>query len=240
MSQAWFLYIDNVVSGPFNTDQVKSKIREENLKAKCFIWWKGQREWIPVSTWEKDLDAILEASATAKKKPIWYVDVGGTKPAGPLTQNEMIEMIKSAREIDRIRLWAIGMKQWQSIFELHDVMEMVGISRRETARAPLMGSVAINRTGEDPKGFVVKAASISVAGLGVAEAFDLRRGDQVSLLVKSSDLKGQIHVRGEVVYVTPTGYAGIRFHQIHPESQSIIHDYVKRFTVESEKNKSAA
>lgn len=240
MSHAWFLYIDNVVSGPFSTDQVKSKIQEDDLKAKCFIWWKGQREWIPVSTWEKDLDAILEATANANKKPIWYVDIGGTKPAGPLTQNEMVEMIKSAREIDRIRLWSVGMKQWQSLFELHDIMEMVGISRRETPRAPLMGTVAINRIGPEPKGLVVRAASISVAGIGVADASELRRGDEVALLVKSPDLKSSIHVRGEVVYVTPNGYAGVRFHQIHPEAKSIIHDYVKRFTIEGEKNKSAA
>ena len=240
MAHAWFLYIDNVVSGPFDTDQVKSKIRELDLKAKCFIWWKGQREWIPVSAWERDLESILKAATTPDKKPIWYVDMGGAKPAGPLTQQEMIDVIKSARELERVRLWAIGMKQWQSIFELHDVLERVGISRREVPRAPLMGTVAVNRISEPPKGFLVKAASISVAGMGIAEASDLRRGDEVSLLIKSHDLKSQIHVRGEVVYVTPSGHAGIRFHKIQPEAQSIIHDYVKRFMFEADQNKSVA
>jgi len=92
-----------------------------------------------------------------------------------------------------------------------------------------MGSVAVSRGNEDPKGFVIKAASISVAGLGLGGAHALRRGDEISLLIRSGDLPSNIHARGEVVYVTDAGYAGVRFTLINSENQSLIHDYVKRF-----------
>lgn len=240
MAQAWFLYIDNVVTGPFSTDQVKSKIREEELKAKCFIWWKGQREWVSFASWERDLESILEASSSMDKRPIWYVDTGASSPAGPLTQNEMIDILRATHDLDQVRLWAVGMKKWQRVFELHDVLEILGISRRETDRAPLMGSVAIKRSNDDPRGFVVRAASISVTGMGLAEAGDLRRGDQLSLLIKSHDLPEAIHVHGEVVYVTPTGYAGVRFHKAPSEVVSMLYDYIKRFMTHTSEKKSAA
>ena len=239
MSHAWFLYIDNVVTGPFSTEQVQSKIGDEQVKAKCFVWWKGQREWIPVSAWERDLNSILESASSQAQKAVWYIDVG-TAPIGPLTQNELISNLKSLTELGQARLWAVGMKHWKSVYELHDVMELLGISRREHDRAPLMGSVAVTRSNEDPKGFVVRAASISVAGMGLAGAADIRRGDQLALLIKSPDLPGNVHVRGEVVYVTDTGYAGVRFMKVHPETHSIIHDYVKRFVLDANKESAAS
>lgn len=124
------------------------------------------------------------------------------------------------------------MKAWKSLYEVNEVMELLGISRREHLRAPLMGTVAVTRSNEDPRGFVAKAASVSVAGIGLSEAFDLRRGDEISILIKSNDIPGNLHIRGEVAYATDEGQAGIRFLTIHPEMHALIHDYVKRFNVE--------
>jgi hypothetical protein len=229
MAQAWFLYTDDIVSGPFSTEEVQTKLGTGQLTTKSFIWWKGQREWISLSMWQDQLSQILEAGVTQTQKAVWYADLG-TTPIGPLTQAELIQTLKPYTDLGRVRLWAVGMEKWMSLFEVHDVMELLGISRREFERAPLMGTVAITRGNEDPKGFVVKAGSISVAGMGVANAHDLRRGDDIALLIKSKDLPNVLHVRGEVVYVTESGYAGVRFFKVHPESHSIIHDYVKRFT----------
>jgi hypothetical protein len=229
MAQAWFLYTQDVVSGPFSTEEVQTKLGTGQLTAESFIWWKGQREWISVSTWQDQLPVILESTMSQAQKAVWYADLG-TAPIGPLTQTELLQTLKPVSDLGRIRLWAVGMEKWMSLFELHNVMELLGISRREFDRAPLMGTVAITRGNEDPKGFVVKTGSISVAGMGVSGAHDLRRGDDIALLIKSKDLPSGMHLRGEVVYVTDAGYAGVRFVKIHPETRSIIYDYVKRFT----------
>ncbi len=230
MSHAWFLYSNEVVTGPFKTEDVQTRINTGALPPKSFIWWKGQREWIPIATWQEQLDSILAAATTQAQKPVWYIDAG-TSPIGPLTQDEMISNLNSINDLGRVRLWAVGMQKWVSLFELHDVMELLGISRREHERAPLMGSVAVTRSNEDPRGFVVRAASISVAGMGLSGSHDLRRGDEVALLIKSPDLPGNIHVRGEIAYTTEQGYAGVRFAKTSAETQAIILDYVKRFKV---------
>jgi hypothetical protein len=230
MKVMWFVYTNEVVSGPFETDAVRAKIHAQEIAAGSFIWWKGQREWVPVAAWESQLDQVARTSVDRAEKAVWYIDQGG-QPVGPLTENEMISQLRSMESVSRIRLWAVGMEKWTSIFELGDVMEQLGISRRENERAPIMGTVAVTRSNEDPKGFMLRAASISVGGIGLVGEHDLRHGDSISLLVKSGDIPGNMHLRGQVAYVTKAGYVGVRFDQVHPETQSLIFDYVKRFHV---------
>ncbi len=227
-----------MVKGPFSTEQIEAGLQTGDIAGSSFIWWKGQREWMPINLWKSQLPTILDAQ-NQLQKPVWYIDVGAS-PMGPLTQAELIGNLRALEELSRVRIWAVGMKKWMSIFEMHDVMELIGISRRETDRAPLMGSVALSRSNDDPKSFMLRAASISINGLGLSGAHDLRRGDEVAMLVKSTELASHLHVRGTVIYVTEAGYAGIRFTTANSETQSLIFDYVKRFNMTIEDNQSVA
>lgn len=238
MSPSWFLCSNDVVTGPFTTDQVRAQISGGNVGASCFIWWKGQREWLPLSHWESHLEQILNSSSAKPESKVWYIDLG-TNTLGPLTHSEMIENLKSQKSLATVNLWSVGMKNWAKVFELYDVMEEVGLSRRVHERAPLMGSVAITRSNSDPKGYVLKTASVSIAGLGAVGEHDLHRGDEVSVLIKSANLPGSMHLRGEVAYVQANGYVGIRFIKAQPEAQSIILDYVKRFNQEAAQSNAA-
>jgi hypothetical protein len=231
MAHAWFLYSNDVVSGPFSTETVQEKIATGVLGANPHIWWKGQREWIPVSTWIGQVDRIVQTANDRAQKPVWYVD-SGKSPTGPLTEKELIEHLKACSSLARVRLWAVGMEKWTSLFELSDVMELLGLSRRENERAPLMGTVAVSRSNDDPQGFVLRAASISAAGMGVQGRHDLRAGDSISVIVKSGEIPAPLHLRGEIAYVTSNGYAGIRFETVHPEAQSLIVEYVKKFNAD--------
>lgn len=256
MTPLWFVHANEVVVGPFNTEQIRQQMTSGGIPPDSYVWWKGQREWMPLSVWQARLPEILNAAQSRAQKPIWYIDLGNS-PLGPLTQNELIDNLKGVATLNRVKLWAIGMQKWTSLFELHDIMEVLGISRRENERAPLLGTAAISRSNDDPKGFVLKTSSISIAGMGVTGHHDLRRGDRVSVLVKSNELGGSIHLKGEVAYVTrrqDTGqnvdqnmdpdvgqsYAGIRFQQVHPEIQDLIRSYVKRFNARVEKASSGA
>jgi len=128
------------------------------------------------------------------------------------------------------------MEKWTSLFEIPEVMDALGMSRRENQRAPLLGTVAVTRSNEDPKGYVLRTASISVGGIGVNGKHDLRTGDSVSLLIKSPEIPGNMHLRGEVAYVTANGYCGIRFGQVHSEVETLILDYVKKFSADEVTN----
>jgi hypothetical protein len=239
MAHAWFIHSNDVVTGPFDTETVRTKLQTGQVPAGSFIWWKGQREWIPVSAWASQVDQIVQSASDRSLKPVWYIDAGKT-PLGPLTENELIDNLKSMTTLARVRLWAVGMEKWTSLFEIPEVMESLGLSRRENQRAPLMGTVAITRSNEDPKGYVLRTASISVGGLGVNGKHDLRSGDVVSLLVKSPEIPGNMHLRGQVAYVTGNGYCGIRSEQVHSEMQSMILDYVKKFNGDSASGAQAA
>ena len=228
MTHAWFIYSNDVTSGPFSTEDVHQKITMGLLGANAHIWWKGQREWIPVTTWLNQVDRIIQNSVDRSQKPVWYVD-SGKSPTGPLTEKELIDHLKTCSSLARVRLWAVGMEKWTSLFELAEVMELLGLSRRENERAPLMGTVAVSRSNDDPQGYVLRAASISVAGMGVQGRHDLRAGDSISVVVKSGEIPTNLHLRGEIAYVTSNGYAGIRFEKIMPEMHSMIVDYVKKF-----------
>ena len=226
-SHVWFIYSDEIVTGPFSTDQVRDKIGKGEVPANSFVWWKGQREWLPVAQWEQSLKGLLNPAET-QHKPVWYIDNGGS-PMGPLTQGEVIQNLRGLPELGRVRLWAVGMESWTSLFEFHDIMEILGISRRENDRAPLMSAVAVNRSSDDPKGYLLRAASVSIAGMGLTGDHDLRRGDEVAILIKNSEIGTNVHVRGEVAYVTERGYVGVRFHRVHPETLARINEYVTKF-----------
>ena len=229
MAKLWFIYTNNVVSGPFTTEQVHERIQSGACPRESFIWWKGQREWLSVTTWEQQLEKIVKADQSKSENPIWYVDQG-QNPVGPLTENEMLETLRGNTDLSRVRLWSVGMAKWTNVFELPEVMDQMGISRREHERAPLMGQVAVTRTTDVPQTFMAAAGSVSISGMGLNGAHALKKGDEVQLVVKSHEFPQAMHFHGTVVYVTSQGYAGIKFSKVHPESQSLIFDYVKKFT----------
>ncbi len=229
MAHEWFVYSENIVTGPFTTEQVDQCMTAGIWSDACFIWWKGQREWMPISSWREQLEKIVKSESEKSHNPVWYVDVGGSS-LGPLTQNEMISHLRSVTTLNKVRLWSASLDKWTNIFEIHDIMEELGISRRENERAPLMGTVAVSRVDQQGPA-VVKAASISEAGMGLNDAGFLVKGEQVQLLIRSSEFPHALRFTGSVAYVTSQGYAGVKFDELHPETASFVVDYVKRFNI---------
>lgn len=224
----WFVYSNNVVSGPFDTTTVQEQLSLGKMDPTCFIWWKGQREWMPIQLWETQLKQILKTEDDRTQSPVWYLDTNGS-PLGPLTQGEMLAHLRGLQNLGRVRLWTVGMNKWTNLFELHDIMDQLGMSRRENARAPLMGTVAVSRLSEDSQPMITRAASISVAGIGINDAHGLTKGDTVQIVLKSPEFPNPIRMQATAVYVTPQGYAGLKFTAVHSETQSLLFDYVKRF-----------
>jgi hypothetical protein len=140
----------------------------------------------------------------------------------------MFAQLKSAKNLGRVRLWTMGMTQWKSLFEVDEIREQLGLTRRENERAPLLGFVAITR-GDESVVNQAKAASISVGGMGLNEAGFLSRGEYLDLLIQSPEFPYPLRIQGDVVYITNQGYAGIRFDKISSEVHTILFDYVKRF-----------
>ena len=241
MGKIWFLYssLDKKVSGPFVSDEVHQKINSGEITPDCNIWWKGQREWLSVKVWINSGEKILENQNEKTKIAVWYLDLGG-EPVGPLTQREMIENLRENKNLARVKLWTIGLKNWKSIYEFGDVMDEMGMSRRENARAPLMASVQIIRQGENEAPILLKVATISVAGIGINDALVLSKGEEIQVVLKSSEFSTPIRARANVIYVSANGHAGIKFQQLQPEIQSLIYDYIRKFSSEDAGEKASA
>ena len=229
MSISWFHYSNDVVTGPFSTEDVNVKLHSGVITPQSFIWWKGQREWIQLSVWSQQLPTILKAiDFTSHLNPVWYIEMSGSR-LGPITQTELVGHLKSLRDLTKVKLWAVGMPAWANIFELHDVMDLIGISRRENERAPLMGNITVTRTSDDPRSFVLRAASISAGGVGMVGSNDLRPGDEIGIVINSAHLGSALHARGKVLYVNSKNFVGVQF--LHPQAEmiSVVSDYVKKF-----------
>lgn len=230
VKKIWFIYTNEVVSGPFETKAVQDQLTNGSLSAGSFIWWKGQREWMPIHLWQNQLNQILTNEDEKTNSRVWYIDLGsGGQPAGPMTHSEMLAHLRGITNLSKIRLWTVGMPKWTSLFEMSDVVDQLGMSRREHDRAPLMGTVAITAIGGVATTTITRAASISAGGMGISDAQGLTRGDEVQIVIKSPEFTNPIRVLAEVVYVTSQGHAGLRFQHLHSETQSIIFDYVKKF-----------
>jgi hypothetical protein len=224
-----FLYssLHKKVSGPFRIDEVNKKIENGEVTGTCNIWWRGQREWLSVDAWVSQ-DKNTQTEKGKLDSPVWYVDING-QSKGPLTQSEMLLTIQGVQNFAKLRLWTVGEKNWKSVYEYTDVMEELGMSRRENLRAPLMGSVLVNRTGENDLPLSLKAVSISIAGIGCNDAHALTKGEELQLIIKSNEFSTPIRARATTIYVGSNGNAGLKFSHLQPETQSIIIDYVKKF-----------
>ena len=124
------------------------------------------------------------------------------------------------------RVWTTGMEKWMQIFELPDLIEFMGITRRKSPRAPIKGEVVIQTPD---KQIVTQLGTISEGGIGTTKTEGLTKGTNCDLVVKSPMLISPIHTKAQVVYANPKGNSGFQFQNLQAESQSIIVSFVKQF-----------
>ena len=228
MKAHWFIHRDGAVLGPYTAAEVDAQLSAGGFGADCLVWARGSNEWLPMSQWST-LSSKIEEGAKNVAGRVWYCDSGAGQPAGPLTQNELVEHLKGLNRWDIVTLWGTGLLKWLPLFEVPDVMDLVGISRRENPRAPLLGQAALTSQGSSMSSQLLTCSTISVGGIGVKNAGSLSRGDRVQIVLKSTDLPTTIHAVGEVLYVSRIGEAGIKFLELTPEAHSILFDHVRRF-----------
>lgn len=228
MRAHWFIHRDGAVLGPFTAKEVDERVAAGTLGLDCLVWARGSNEWLPMSQW-KELSSKVEESAKSGPERIWYCDSGAGQPAGPLTQHELVEHLKGLNRWDLVTLWGTGLLRWLPLFEVPEVMDLVGISRREHPRAPLLGQVALTSAGSSTPAQMLPTLTVSIGGFGVKSAGFLSRGDRVQIALKSNDLPSIIHAVGEVLYISRSGEAGIRFIDLSPHAKIILNDHISRF-----------
>lgn len=228
MKPIWFIHRSGAVSGPLTSVEIDRRLGAGAIEPDSLVWARGTNEWTPISRW-KELQSQIESATAFANGRVWYCDTGSGQPAGPLTQNELVQHLKGHTRLEAISLWGTGLPRWMPFFEVPEIMDLIGISRREFPRAPLLGQAAITSSGSAIPTQLLSTLTVSIRGFGVKQAGALSLGDRVQVSLKSNDLSSNVHAAGKVLYVSRTGEAGICFLDLSAEARSILFDHVRRF-----------
>jgi hypothetical protein len=221
----WFLLTDGQVTGPYTKEDAEFRAAQ---MTQPLIWGRGQHEWVGVDRWNK----ILREFETLDRKPRvgsdrqWKIKVSGVESKA-MGHDQMIDFLKTQKDYAEIQIWTDGYSEWKDIYQIHKIMDELGVSRRQHPRVPIMGSLSCEgATGT----FMARVLSISEGGLGITEAPEVKIGEKFKTILKSPNLYGPIHATAEVVYVGTDNYAGLKFIGLNSESKSALIEYVKKFT----------
>lgn len=221
----WFLLNEGHVTGPFSKEDVASRV---NTNTSVLIWGRGQSDWLPHDRWTQVLKEGDSPSVKAKSHSdrLWKIRVSGQE-LKPMTHDRMMDFLKTQKDFGEIQIWTDGYADWKEIYQIHKIMDELGVSRRAHPRVPIMGNLQCEgATGN----VTARVLSISEGGLGITDAASMKIGEKFKVTLKSPNLYAQITATAEVVYIGDDSYAGMKFVGLHPESKSAIIEYVKKFT----------
>ncbi len=226
----WFVCNNEEVSGPFSTEKVHEMSDSGIIHSEFLIWSCAQKEWSTLRRWQKEVPSILKDYKISVQKQLqpWYYAHKG-ESFGPFPKDQLIEEIQQVDNKQAVTLWTKDMPSWKSIFEFNDIIKAVGLNRRAHPRADIDGTVV---TKVDGQSHISKLKTISLGGCGITEAPHLSVGQRMHLEIQSEHFFSPLKAIAEVRYISQSGYVGIKFEQIHMESQSTIIEYIKNLEIQ--------
>lgn len=226
MEKFWFIYQNEIVKGPYSTQEVNERISNAGWSAQStLIWWRGQKTWISVELWMGHLPEILQSLKKRPEQTTWYAEQDGQQ-FGPMSQKEAVGFLKKRRSLDKVHLWREGMDRWTSLFEIEDIVEELGLTRRVMPRAPIVARATLNRGN---KILETQVLELSAGGFGIKEGPGFSAGEPVLVNIESPLLVSPVRSHAHIAYVKDSGFTGLKFDNLHIESKSTIIDYVRQF-----------
>jgi hypothetical protein len=220
----WFILENEQVQGPFTTGEVEAKLLE--VKTPPLIWWRGIAEWVRLEKWQQELRTNPAYSRDREVQDRrWKMKIQETEYPES-TMAELVQQLKKINDLSQVRVWTEGYSEWKEVFQIHKIMDDLGVSRRQHVRVPIQGQM----TYETSEGtFTAKLVTISEGGCGIVQSEKLSMGSKVKGTIQSAQLFQSLNVSCEVLYIGYDGYAGMRFLGLHTEVKSAIIEYVKKF-----------
>ncbi|MBX9768358.1 MAG: GYF domain-containing protein [Bdellovibrionales bacterium] len=226
MDFKWFVFHLGEVSGPMSTQLVEDGLSSKKWSKDALIWWRGQKDWVPVSQWRNQI-GTMEVKATPQyRHRAWYIAVGGDQ-TGPMSETDLITQLSKYKNLSSVQVWTDGMEEWEFIFNCHEIADKVGLSRRVHTRVSIVGSVWLHDHPENLQ-TPFDLETISEGGLGLRKGPKAQIGDHYQMTIKSPFLASPIRVVAKVVYCSIHGDLGFSFHTLSMESKSLVMDYIKR------------
>jgi len=226
MAPKWFIQKDDVVDGPWSTDEVQSLIDAGKISAQSLIWGKGQAAWQRVQSWRKDSSSrgeSEEGTTVVFVQETWHFALGG-KSFGPFSRDALIQQLKQQDNLAEVMVWTKGMKEWAALFEFHDLLSAVGVNKRQFPRADLHGHATIKTTEGTLSAGIL---SISETGCGLQLDGGLASGQAFSIEIESPSFRDVLHAKGECRYMA-NGVCGIKFTSMSDETRTQIIQFVRQ------------
>lgn len=222
---SWFICENDKVRGPFSSDELKAMAANGTVTLDSLIWGRSQTEWIVINKWLKEVLPTAQDQNDVNTKQMWHYAVGGDSK-GPMNRIELIAELKSLRTKDEVLLWTKGMKAWADLYEFHDILDELGMNKREHERAQISGQVIFKIGNVDHIG---QLRTISSGGFGCNDLkTSLAIGQVVTLTIQSDQLNLKIMTKATVQYVSDSGFYGFKFNSISMESRTVIMEYIRR------------
>jgi PilZ domain/GYF domain 2 len=231
----WFICQNEKVTGPYTSDEVRAQVTGAQIPAGCLIWGRPMNQWQTIEWWTKESpqlnSATVSNTASVSTEDLppnqqqWHFAVDGASK-GPLSRIELINELKTVQNKTEILVWTKGMKAWSDLYDFHDLIDEMGLNRREHPRAPIHGSLIIKTENNT---YIGQMKAISQGGFGAVQMDkSLSIGQVFNIEIKSDQLGDSINAKAIVQYVTDQGYFGCKFQSISMEAKARITEYILR------------
>ncbi len=223
----WFICENEDVRGPFTANELKAMVTDGQIGESTLVWGRPQQTWMPANRWASMLPQLMshKISESSSQQQLWHYAVNGTS-VGPLTRAELVNELKAATQKNQILVWTKGMKAWGDLFEFHDLLEEIGLNRRESPRLSIQGAAIIRF---EDKTLLGQLQTISPGGVGITKLDSrLPIGQLVSIEIKSEVLGEPVHMKALVQYSTESGFYGFKAQSLSIEAKSRIIACIKR------------
>lgn len=182
-------------------------------------------------------DTVDNETHPGKMNGQWYVNREGLQH-GPISRAELITLLQWIENRSSVNLWTTGMNQWSNVFEFNEILDELGITRRASKRAPILGQIFLNQGKAEGS---LAAVSVSETGLGIKlTESSLTLGSTLDATLVATAFDQKIPFKAQVMYVEDNGFGGLRFLELKPQDQRLLQQYVERFATQDSSNRKAA
>lgn len=219
----WFVLQNEDVTGPFSTEEVKALAAQGQFQDSDLIWGRIQNEWKSLGWWMVELPHLITKTKEVRDPRQWHFALNGSS-FGPFSREDLVNKLKETNLSGEVLLWTKGMKAWAPIYEFNDILDAIGINKRQFPRADVEGKVSIRVGQQVIEGPIL---TISEGGFGADQLEGLTIGQIVNIEINSDAFYDTIHARAEVRYIAEGGYVGFKFQNLGVETRSSIVQYVR-------------
>ncbi len=220
----WFFLKDDDIKGPFSTEQIKAQLANGMLHSEGLIWGNPLKDWISTKRWLQSYKSLVPEGSRSDDLRTWHFAYEN-QAHGPFVRSDLILELRKLRDkTGEVLLWQKGMKNWAPLFDFHDIMEILGVNRRQFPRAPIDGQAIVQAEGQT---LIGQLKTISEGGFGAIRLEGLYSGLHLSVELKSKSLASAVHAKAVVCYSGDDGFVGFKFIHVNREALSVIVQFVK-------------